>query len=50
MVAANVLNKQSWTTSKCMVLQLGRLSGGLTTFHHKKPACYKMLHRNGYET
>jgi hypothetical protein len=43
-VAANILNKQSWTADKecSCILRLGE---GLTTSHHKKPACYEMSQR-----
>jgi len=41
-VAANVLNKQTWTASKGWFYSLG-LGKGLTT-HSKKPAYYFLLH------
>jgi hypothetical protein len=44
-VAVNILNKQSQTGDKWLMLQLGAWAGGLTTPHFKKPACYEMLYR-----
>jgi len=39
-VAANVLNKQSWTAENGWSLSLGT-GWGANNPHHKKPACYK---------
>jgi hypothetical protein len=40
-IAVNILNKQSQTANRWWSSSLG-LGKGLTTPHHKKPACYEM--------
>jgi hypothetical protein len=44
-VIANILNKESCTANKGWSSSMLGLDKGLTTPHHKKPACYEMLHR-----
>jgi hypothetical protein len=43
-VAVSILNKQSWTDDKGAP-PAWRVGEGLTTPHHKNPACYEMLQR-----
>jgi hypothetical protein len=43
-IAANILNKKSWTTAKWWSCSTG-LCVSLTTLHCINPACYKILYR-----